>query len=147
MTLDGVAVDRALGAMGDFADLTSPFLVGHAAGVSELAAAAAQHCQFSTADVVVIRRAALVHDIGRVAVPTRIWQKPDRLTPDEWEGSGCTRITPIGSSAPQPFSRPLRQWRWPTMNVSTVRVIRGERLRRRCPTQLDSWRLPMPTTR
>ena len=85
LTLDGGAVDRALAAMGDFADLASPFLVGHAAGVSELAAAAARHGHLSTADVVMIRRAALVHDIGRVAIPTRIWQKPDRLTPDEWE--------------------------------------------------------------
>lgn len=85
LILDAGAVDRALGAMGDFADLASPYLVGHAAGVSELAAAAAQHVHLSTADVVMIRRAGLVHDIGRVAVPTRIWQKPDRLTPDDWE--------------------------------------------------------------
>lgn len=85
LTLDTAGVDRALEAMGDFADLASPFLVGHAAGVSELAAAAARHCHLSTADVVTVRRAALVHDIGRVAVPTRIWQKPARLTPDDWE--------------------------------------------------------------
>jgi HD-GYP domain-containing protein (c-di-GMP phosphodiesterase class II) len=34
---------------------------------------------------VTIRRAALVHDVGRVALPVRIWQKPGPLTPDEWE--------------------------------------------------------------
>jgi HD-GYP domain-containing protein (c-di-GMP phosphodiesterase class II) len=34
---------------------------------------------------VAVRRAALVHDLGRVAVPVRIWQKPGELTPDEWE--------------------------------------------------------------
>jgi HD-GYP domain-containing protein (c-di-GMP phosphodiesterase class II) len=32
-----------------------------------------------------VRRSALIHDLGRVAVPTRIWEKPDRLTADEWE--------------------------------------------------------------
>lgn len=32
-----------------------------------------------------IRRAALVHDGGRVAVPTGIWQTAAPLTPDEWE--------------------------------------------------------------
>ena len=32
-----------------------------------------------------IRRGALVHDLGRVAVPVRIWQKAGPLTPDDWE--------------------------------------------------------------
>jgi HD-GYP domain-containing protein (c-di-GMP phosphodiesterase class II) len=33
----------------------------------------------------VIRRAGFVHDLGRVAVHARIWQKPGPLTADEWE--------------------------------------------------------------
>jgi HD-GYP domain-containing protein (c-di-GMP phosphodiesterase class II) len=85
LMLEGAAIDRALAAMGDFADLASRFLVGHSAGVAELATAAAQRCRFDAADVVTIRRAALVHDVGRVAVPVRIWQKPGPLTPDDWE--------------------------------------------------------------
>ena len=85
LTLEGEAIDRALGAMGDFADLASPYLVGHSAGVAELAAAAAQRCRLPPADLVRIRRAALVHDLGRVAVPVRIWQKAAPLTPDDWE--------------------------------------------------------------
>lgn len=32
-----------------------------------------------------IRRGALVHDLGRVAVPARIWQKAGPLTTDDWE--------------------------------------------------------------
>ena len=32
-----------------------------------------------------IRRGALVHDLGRVAVPVRSWQKAAPLTPDDWE--------------------------------------------------------------
>src|SRR5215207_1560086 len=32
-----------------------------------------------------VRRAALVHDVGRVSVPVRIWQKAAPLTADEWE--------------------------------------------------------------
>lgn len=85
LTLAGEAIDGALAAMGDFADLASPYLVGHSAGVAELAAAAAQRCRFEAADVLAIRRAAHVHDLGRVAVPARIWQKPGSLTQDEWE--------------------------------------------------------------
>jgi HD-GYP domain-containing protein (c-di-GMP phosphodiesterase class II) len=85
LALEGEAIDRALGAMGDFADLASPYLVGHSAGVAELAAAAAQQCHLDAASLVRIRRGALVHDLGRVAVPVRIWQKAAPLTPDDWE--------------------------------------------------------------
>jgi HD-GYP domain-containing protein (c-di-GMP phosphodiesterase class II) len=85
LMLQGEAVDRALAAMGDFADLVSPYLVGHSAGVAKLTTAAAARYGLSSADVVTVRRGALVHDIGRVAVPPRIWQKAAPLTPDEWE--------------------------------------------------------------
>ena len=85
LTLEGEAIDRALGAMGDFADLVSPYLVGHSAGVAELTASAAQRCRLEAADLVRVRRGALVHDLGRVAVPVRVWQKAAPLTPDDWE--------------------------------------------------------------
>ena len=42
--LDGGAIDEAIGAMGDFADLGSPFLLGHSAGVARLAEHAARRC-------------------------------------------------------------------------------------------------------
>ena len=85
LTLEGEAIDRALAAIGDFADLTSPYFAGHSAGVAELASAAAQRCGIDAAGVTTIRRAALVHDLGRVVVHPGIWQKPGPLTPDEWE--------------------------------------------------------------
>ncbi len=85
LTLQGEAIERALAAMGDFADLISPYLAGHSAGVARLAGAAAGRCGLAPAEVRLVRRAALVHDLGRVAVATRIWQKPGPLTADEWE--------------------------------------------------------------
>jgi HD-GYP domain-containing protein (c-di-GMP phosphodiesterase class II) len=85
LTLEGEALDRALAAMGDFADLVSPYFLGHSAGVAELAAAAAERSHLAPAEKVLIRRAGLVHDLGRVAVPVRIWQKRGPLTADEWE--------------------------------------------------------------
>ena len=83
--LAGEALDRALAAMGNFADLISPYLTGHSGGVAELAAAAAQRCRLDDGGVVALRRAALVHDLGRVAVHPRIWAKPGPLTADEQE--------------------------------------------------------------
>jgi HD-GYP domain-containing protein (c-di-GMP phosphodiesterase class II) len=85
LMLEGEAIDTALSAMGDFADLVSPYLTGHSTGVAELASAAAQQCGMDAGGTAMLRRAALVHDVGRAAVPTTIWQKPGRLTPQEWE--------------------------------------------------------------
>ena len=85
LMLIGEELDRALAAMGNFADLLSPYLAGHSAGVAELAAAAAQRCRIDAADTRRLRRAALVHDLGRVAIGAEIWQKPGSLTADEWE--------------------------------------------------------------
>jgi len=83
--LEGESIDGALAAMGDFSDLVSPYFIGHSTGVAALAMNAAQRCRFDVAELTTIRRAALVHDIGRVAVPARIWQEPGPLTPDDWE--------------------------------------------------------------
>lgn len=85
LMLDGAAIDAALAAIGDFADLASPWLVGHSAGVAALAAAAGARFALAPGEQSALRRGALVHDVGRVAVPVRIWQKPAPLTPGEWE--------------------------------------------------------------
>jgi HD-GYP domain-containing protein (c-di-GMP phosphodiesterase class II) len=85
LSLEGEAIDRALASMSSFADLISPYLAGHSAGVAELAGAAAQHCGIDAVGVAEIRRAGLLHDLGRVAVHPRIWQKRGPLTADEWE--------------------------------------------------------------
>ena len=85
LTLEDEGVDRALAAIGDFADLSSAHLSGHSAGVADLAAAAAGACGFGPSDVALIRRAGFVHDVGRVAIAPRIWHKAGPLTIDEWE--------------------------------------------------------------
>jgi HD-GYP domain-containing protein (c-di-GMP phosphodiesterase class II) len=79
------ALDRALAAMGNFADLLSPDLTGHSGGVAELAEAAAQRVRIDAADKTKLRRAALVHDVGRVAIGAHTWQKAGPLNADEWE--------------------------------------------------------------
>jgi len=63
LILQDEGIDQALAAMGDFADLLSPYLVGHSAGVAELALAAAQRCGLPAADLVAVRQGALVHDL------------------------------------------------------------------------------------
>jgi HD-GYP domain-containing protein (c-di-GMP phosphodiesterase class II) len=85
LALEGEAIDRALAAIGDFADLSSPYLVGHSSGVAALAGRAGDRWGLDAGEITKIRRAALLHDLGRVAVPVRVWQKAGPLTPHEWE--------------------------------------------------------------
>lgn len=85
LVLKGEDIDEALAAIGAFADLSSPYLSGHSSGVAELAEFAAVIHGFGRSDIDTIRRAAFVHDVGRVAVHPRIWAKPGKLGADERE--------------------------------------------------------------
>src|SRR5579884_1631591 len=77
--------DQACRAIADFADIKSPYTLGHSVGVAELAAQAAHRYGLPEADRVALRRAGLLHDIGRVAVSAGIWGKPGPLSEREWE--------------------------------------------------------------
>ena len=78
-------IDSVARAFGDMVDLKLPFTRGHSSGVSELAEAAARRLRFNEPDVVSIRRAGLLHDLGRMSVSNRIWEKRGPLTASEWE--------------------------------------------------------------
>jgi HD-GYP domain-containing protein (c-di-GMP phosphodiesterase class II) len=78
-------LDRGLAAMGRFADLVSPDLTGHSAAVAALAERAAEHIGMPKPVATMLRRAAWVHDLGRVAIHPRIWNKPGRLSAGEAE--------------------------------------------------------------
>lgn len=85
VTVDGDRLDRYLEVLADFADLKSPFFLGHSRGVAALAALAADAAGRSAEDIVLVRRAGLVHDLGRAGVPNTIWDKPGPLAPAELE--------------------------------------------------------------
>lgn len=78
-------LDNALEAVADFVDLRSPFFAGHSRGVADLAADAGRHRGLAKEEVVTLRRAALLHDLGRTGVPNTIWEKPGPLTRAERE--------------------------------------------------------------
>ena len=78
-------VDVAL-AMADYTDLKSPFLAGRSRRVADLAERIAQRMGLPEPEAKHIYRAALVHDIGIVAVPSFILNKSqDTLTEAERE--------------------------------------------------------------
>jgi HD-GYP domain-containing protein (c-di-GMP phosphodiesterase class II) len=77
--------DTCCEAIADFADLKSPYTLGHSPGVAALAAGAARQAGLPTADAVSLRRAGLLHDIGQVGVSAGTWCKTAPLTHREWE--------------------------------------------------------------
>jgi HD-GYP domain-containing protein (c-di-GMP phosphodiesterase class II) len=83
--LDDARLDQVLDVVADFADLKSQFTAGHSRAVAEVAAKAAQASGLAADDVTTLRRAALVHDLGRVCIPNSIWDKPGPLTRTERE--------------------------------------------------------------
>jgi HD-GYP domain-containing protein (c-di-GMP phosphodiesterase class II) len=83
--VSGPRLDACLSAIADFADLKSMWTAGHSRGVADLAGRAAAAAGLADPEVLVLRRAALVHDIGRVAVPVGVWAKPGPLTRGEYE--------------------------------------------------------------
>ena len=85
VVLSGERLDAALSAVADFVDLKSPYTLGHARAVADLAAAAATQLGLGEDSVRTLRRAGLVHDLGRLGVSNSIWDKPGPLGAGEWE--------------------------------------------------------------
>jgi HD-GYP domain-containing protein (c-di-GMP phosphodiesterase class II) len=84
-------LDAALEAVADFTDLRSPPRAGHSRAVANLAARAAAGCGLGSDDVVIARRAGLLHDLGMHALPATILGKPGSLSASETER---LRMTP-----------------------------------------------------
>ena len=81
----GDDLDALLLALGDFADLKCPFTTGHSRRVADLATAAAARLGLPETDVARVRRAAYVHDLGRMGVPNSIWEKATAVSDSDRE--------------------------------------------------------------
>jgi HD-GYP domain-containing protein (c-di-GMP phosphodiesterase class II) len=83
--LSGERFDAALLAIANFVDLKSPYSLGHAPAVAELAAQAGAQLSLSGDAICTLRRAGLVHDLGRLGISNSIWDKPGPLGAGELE--------------------------------------------------------------
>ena len=81
---DEAVIDNICLAFADVIDAKSPFTYRHSTGVAGAAVAIAETLSLSQSEVVMIRRAALLHDIGKLGVSNTILDKPGKLTDDEW---------------------------------------------------------------
>jgi putative nucleotidyltransferase with HDIG domain len=78
-------IDTVARTFADLTDLKTPWTHGHSAAVAEIAERAAATLKLSEADQATVRRAGLLHDIGRVGVPNSVWEKAGPLNSIEWE--------------------------------------------------------------
>ena len=84
--LDEARLEDVALAFADFADLKSVYSAGHSRRVADLAERIARRLALPAAEVTTVRRAALLHDVGLVAVPSFTLDRPQaQLTQVEWE--------------------------------------------------------------
>lgn len=76
-----VALDQALAAVADFADLRSTWTRGRSPRLAELAQAAGREAGVPESDLTLLHRAGMVADIGAVGVPAAVWERHGTLGP------------------------------------------------------------------
>ena len=82
---DDATVDSICLAFADIIDAKSPFTYQHSNGVADAAMDIAIHFGMNEFEKKQLRRAALMHDIGKLSVPNSILEKPGKLTDEEWQ--------------------------------------------------------------
>ena len=78
-------LDRIASSFADVIDAKSPYTFNHSTGVAGYAVSIAVELGYAAVDVARLRRAALLHDIGKLGVPNSILDKPGRLTDAEFD--------------------------------------------------------------
>ncbi len=76
-------------------DAKDPYTRGHSARVAKLAVALARQMKWAEDRVNLFQYVAMIHDVGKVAIPEAILKKPGKLTPTELQE--MEQHAPIGS--------------------------------------------------
>jgi HD-GYP domain-containing protein (c-di-GMP phosphodiesterase class II) len=81
---DDARLDRVAEAFAGIVDAKSPFTARHSGGVAAIAVGIADTMGLDDGERRLLRRAGLLHDVGKLGVSNRILDKPGKLTEDEW---------------------------------------------------------------
>lgn len=81
---DDARLDRVAEAFASVIDAKSPFTSQHSQGVADIAGQIAHELELDAPERRDLHRAALLHDLGKLGVSSRILDKPGPLTDAEW---------------------------------------------------------------
>jgi HD-GYP domain-containing protein (c-di-GMP phosphodiesterase class II) len=81
---DDDGLDRIAQAFAGIVDAKTPYTARHSEGVAEIAVRLGAALGFDALAQRELRRAGLLHDIGKLGVSNRILDKPGKLDADEW---------------------------------------------------------------
>lgn len=76
----GRTLEETVASLASALEARDPYTAGHQRRVAKLACAIAAEMGLSEMEIHTVRLAALVHDVGKINVPTEILTKPGRLT-------------------------------------------------------------------
>ena len=79
-TVDGICL-----AFAEVVDAKSPSTYTHSVNVARIAIGVGEWMGLDASDLTVLRRAGLLHDLGKLSVPNSILDKPGKLDAAEWE--------------------------------------------------------------
>jgi putative nucleotidyltransferase with HDIG domain len=77
-------IDSICGAFAEVIDAKSHYTYRHSVGVASAAVQISDELGLAPNSVTMVRRAALLHDIGKLSVSNSILEKPGKLTASEW---------------------------------------------------------------
>lgn len=103
IAVDDDYLDEIAAAFGAVIDAKSPFTGGHSARVGTYAAGLGGALGIDPGNIRALRRAAMLHDVGKLAVSSRILEKPGKLDATEWDemrGHAAQTMTILGRIAP-----------------------------------------------
>lgn len=87
-----MAYDATLEAWSRLMDLKDAETEGHSQRVTDVTLQLAREFRMAAVDMPDVRRGALLHDIGKIAIPDAILRKPGPLTEEEW---AVMRLHPV----------------------------------------------------
>jgi putative nucleotidyltransferase with HDIG domain len=79
------AYDETIRGWANALEMRDSETMGHSQRIIELTLALARKVGVKDADLVHVRRGALLHDIGKMGIPDAILHKPGKLTEEEWK--------------------------------------------------------------
>ncbi len=85
-------IDEICQAFAQVIDAKSHYTYSHSIGVAAAAVEIAEALSLAPQTITMVRRAALLHDIGKLSVSNAILEKPGKLTDEEW---GAIRMHPV----------------------------------------------------